>query len=89
MYLHGEKEAKAEILNLGERFGYGNMINHLQSGWIVSLLEKYPEMSIEAAYLAAGRQLDKATLERLNGIGTAEFLRRAKLALSAADSGKF
>lgn len=49
----GEVEAIRTVVELGARYGYGNLIGHLQTAWARDLVEKlgFPE---DAARRAAG-----------------------------------
>jgi hypothetical protein len=62
-----EKNAIREVVNHGREWGFGNMIDRLQAAWAKNLLEKYPEMSIEAA-LGAGFRNDEERVNRLKKV---------------------
>jgi len=44
----GEQEAIKTVVSLGERFGYGNLICHLQTAWASHLVKEYDFTEKEA-----------------------------------------
>lgn len=51
MLIEGERDAIAEVIEAGERYGYGNMIAHLKTAWVKHLMDI--GLSRESAILAA------------------------------------
>lgn len=50
--LKGEREAVLQVLAIGEKWGYGNLIFRLQRAWALHLYEKFG-LSLEAALAGA------------------------------------
>jgi hypothetical protein len=48
-YLPGEQLALAQVEELGAKFGYGNLISHLQDAWSRRLQEDVGEQSADMA----------------------------------------
>lgn len=61
--LHGEVEAIRTVVELGSRYGYGNLIGHLQTAWARDLMTI--GMSEKSARLAAGEGYPFEWQERL------------------------
>lgn len=47
----GEQAAIVNVLYLGDKYGYGNLISHLQTAWAQTLMRQYnmPEAAARAA----------------------------------------
>jgi len=63
----GEAEAARECCELGSRYGYGNLISRMRAAWAAYLIEKYPDMGVEAA--CRGAWMPKAEAEGYAGWG--------------------
>lgn len=57
MIFHGERSAVRQVLAAGKKYGYGNMIAHLQTAWAKMLMDEYG-MSEKAAREATARSGD-------------------------------
>jgi len=50
----GEAEAVVQVIRAGEQFGFGNLISHLQTAWVVTLMQNYQISEKDARHMASG-----------------------------------